>query len=116
MTTSADVVGTWFDGVRAISWFVEAGKLVRQERQPARDVIMKRVQRLRIENREALKPEVAHLRPTAMIPEQDFDYLLARNPDLKAPDAEIRAKAWKKFLALEGAIYVTNPPRLDKWR
>jgi hypothetical protein len=76
---------------------------------------MERNKRLNIESREAVKMDYAHLRPTANIPEQDFDKLLKMNPELSAPDQEIRDKAWKKFLAREGCSYIINPPRLDRY-
>lgn len=33
------------------------------------------------------------------IPELDYYIIRERFPDLKSPDAEIRTRAWKKFLA-----------------
>ena len=113
MATRDGFISSYWDGVQLIENFEEGGVIVRRQRQPSRVAILERGQRLARESREALKNEVAYLRPTACIPESDYDNLIRLNPDLRAPDAEIRARAWKAFLAGEGRCYVINPPRLD---
>ena len=108
-------ISEYWDGVRLIEWKEEQGKVVRRDRQPSRKKITDRTKRLRNEAREAVKMDVAGLRPTALIPEQDWYNLLKINPDLNSPDVEIRTRAMKKFLENEGRCYVYNPPRLALW-
>ncbi len=111
--------GEYYDGIRHIEWKEQLGKTVRRDRQPGRKIILERNARLRNEARDAINHKFLGglLRPTATIPEKDFEYLVKINPDLMSPDKEILARAWKKFLERDpvGGQYVINPPRLDKY-
>lgn len=109
------LLNEYWDGIRWIQVHEEQGQVVRRDRQPARDTIMERNKRLAIESREAVRMDFAGLRPTANIPERDYDNLVRMNPDLESPDPDIKYKAWTKFLGCEGKVYVYNPPRLQKW-
>lgn len=44
------------------------------------------------------------------MPELDYYFWIHKNPDLRAPDSEIRKRAWTKFLRSDdGRKYTVNP-------
>lgn len=84
------------DGPIFSSWKMEGTHLVRTQVQPSQDIILDFNAELR-KNKGALR----HLSFAGLelnIPEIDFYVLLKKYPDLGCPDAEIKTKAWRKFI------------------
>jgi len=84
-------------------WF-EQGHLVREHTQPNRRAVLEEVQTRR--NNPGSVRDLSFARPALTIPELDWRRLVRANPDLKSPDAEIKTKAWMKFMnSSESLIY-----------
>ena len=85
-------------------WF-EHGHLVREHTQPTRRAVLAEVQTRR-DNPGTVRDLAGIGRPALTIPELDWTRLTRANPDLKSPDAEIKTKAWLKFIqSSESFIY-----------
>lgn len=71
--------------------------LYRRLSQPSRGFILERNARLRADPSGIRKLDWG--RPALTIPLEDLMHLKLKFPDLNSRDAEIRTRAWKKFLA-----------------
>lgn len=89
----------WYteDGVTFAQWRVEGGQIVRETRQPSRRPILAELQEIRKEAG-ALRP-LSFMGWELCIPEADYWPLLAKYPELKSLDAEIKTRAWRRFMA-----------------
>lgn len=83
------------DAVQTRVWF-EQGHLVRSHTQPNRKAILREVQTRR-DNPGSVR-DLSFGRPVLTIPDLDLHRLFRIYPDLACPDAEIKTKAWLKFM------------------
>jgi hypothetical protein len=85
-------------------WF-EHGHIVREHAQPNRRAVLREVQTRR-DNPGTVRDLAGIGRPALTIPELDWIRITRANPDLKSPDAEIKTKAWLRFIqSSESFIY-----------
>lgn len=100
-----------FDGTFRDRCWMEGDTFVRQRTQPARNATMEEIKTIRSEGALQKQPEAAQGRWTLSVPKADYWNLVAANPDLKSPDAEVMDRAWRKFSAsAESLAYrVTTP-------
>lgn len=92
-------------------WRVEGGTLVRSRSQPDRVQLLEHNQELR-NNPGALR-DMSFAGLEMNLPELDYYLLIEQYPDLNSPDAEIKTKAWRKFMAspLADPYRVRDRPR-----
>lgn len=84
------------DEVQTRVWF-EQGALVREHTQPNRRAILEQV-KTRRDNPGSVRDFPGLGRPAMTIPMLDLHRLFRIYPDLRCPDAEIKTKAWMKFM------------------
>ena len=84
------------DAVQTRVWF-EQGALVREHTQPNRRAILEQV-KIRRDNPGSVRDFEGLGRPALTIPTLDLHRLFRIYPDLACPDAEIKTKAWMKFM------------------
>ncbi len=83
-------------GIYRNRFFISGGQLIRRQTQPNRERLLERNAKLR---REGGLADLSFAGHALRIPEIDYYQLRQKYPDLNAPDAEIRTKAWRAFEA-----------------
>ena len=84
------------DGVLWGSWSIEGGELVRKVTQPSEDPILERNRELR-KNPAALH-SLDSMGLELTIPELHYWRLVKKYPELGAPDAATKTRAWRRFM------------------
>lgn len=98
---------TLFDGVLAnrLKYCAHEERLYTQTVQPSRDQIMKNTAAQRREG-VSRKTETGYL--LCQVPLLDYMELRKRNPDMAAPDPQIRKRAWLEFAQGPGKAYALH--------
>ena len=102
------------DGILFSEFKVEGDRLVRRTAQPTRRPILEFVHRIRTEG-DAVRP-LTFMGWELSIPENDYFPLLEKYPELNSPDAEIRTRAWRKFIGSSEAEPYRINRKVRKWR
>jgi hypothetical protein len=98
------------EGIDALDLFGVPGGPARGNQ--VRRQVLEQARQLRVDG---TRPGTPWAGSELMIPELDYYVLVRRFPDLASPDAEIRLKAWKRFLGTSLADpYRVNPKNLAR--
>lgn len=102
------------DGILFADFKVEGDRLVRRTAQPSRRPILEFVKQIRTAG-DVLRP-LSFMGWELSIPENDYFPLLQKYPELNSQDAELRTRAWKKFMASSEAEQYRVHHRKRRWQ